>query len=351
MNWQSETGRAALAECLKAYRAAVADAQRRDAGEVVDTPNQPTAPQRAPTVPAVKGHTVRDAFDAWCIAKPGRLAKTVKTYSAAADALRTLLPGRTLESLTREDGRDVVAALLRNAQAVGGKAQNTAINLLGRFKTLLAQAVDLEWITKSPLEGRTIEGIASDVADWKLGELATLFHDPLFTGYRLPTAAMAGKDAAYFLPVLGLFTGARISELAQLSTQDVQDTPAGLVLSIRPDPETGQRVKNHGSVRLVPVHSELIRLGFADYWRAIKTHGTGPLFPAIARTELNGAGASQASGSGSSRPPKALAVARSSTGSGTRYKPSYCGPVRPSRMQTHWRATLGTVSAGGSTPT
>ena len=50
--------------------------------------------------------------------------------------------------------------------------------------------------------------------------MVRLFDDPLFTAYAIPGASMAGKDAAYWLPLLGLFTGARISELAQLHTDD-----------------------------------------------------------------------------------------------------------------------------------
>lgn len=300
VEWTSPEGRAGLLECLKAYTAACAEAVRRDAGEVVDTPPPAVAQQghqQAPQgsteapVPPPQGHSFRDAYNAWEKAKPGRPAKSLATYSAAADRLETLLPGRTVESLTRQDGRDLVATLLTVAQAKGGTAQNTAANLLGRFKTLLAQAVDLEWITSNPLSGRFIPRVKSDRQHWKLPDLVKLFDDPLFTAYQLPTDSMGGKDAAYWLPLLGLFTGARISELAQLHTDDVKEDPeAGWVLSIEENEEEGQRVKNEHSVRTVPVHPELQRLGFLDYWKYTASHGPGALWPVLARTDLNGAG-------------------------------------------------------------
>lgn len=300
VDWASTEGRAGLLDCLKAYTQACAEAVRRDAGEVVDTPppavaqqGHQQAPQRAVAAPAMppQGHSFRDLYDAWEKAKPGRPSKTLATYSAAADKLESMLPGRTVESLTREDGRNIVAALLAVAHAKGGKAQNTAANLLGRFKTLMAQAADLEWIPSNPLQGRTIEREESERTEWKLPDLIKLFDDPLFTAYQLPEDGRAGAAAAYWLPLLGLFTGARISELAQLHTDDVSHDPeAGWVLSIKGSKKKGQRVKNKNSVRTVPVHPELQRLGFIDYWTDTASRGSGPLWPDVKRTDQNGAG-------------------------------------------------------------
>lgn len=298
VNWSSPEARAGLLDCLKAYTQACAEAVRRDDGEVVDTPPpaearqaSQTAAQGAIAAPAMprKGHSFRDLYDVWEKAKPGRPTKSLATYSAAANKLEAILPGRTVESLTREDGRNIVAELLAVAHAKGGKAQNTAANLLGRFKTLMAQAADLEWIPSNPLQGRTIEREESERTEWKLPDLIKLFDDPLFTAYQLPEDGRAGAAAAYWLPLLGLFTGARISELAQLHTDDVrQDPEAGWVLSIKGSKKKGQRVKNKNSVRTVPVHPELQRLGFIDYWTDIAS--SGPLWPAVKRTDQNGAG-------------------------------------------------------------
>lgn len=296
VDWTTPEARDCLKACLKSYRVASEEATLRDAGEVVETPEPPThalpvQPQNnAAPAPTTK-HTALDAFDAWEAQKPGRPRKTVVTYKAAAEKLGTMLAGKHLEDITRQDGRDVVAKLMQDAQSSGGNAQNTAANILGRFKTLLAQAVDLEWIDKNPLQGRTIGRVKRTRKPWLVPELVTLFDDPLFTRYEIPGSSMAGQDAAYWLPLLGLYTGARISELAQLGTKDVtHDQEAGWVLSITEDAEDGQRVKNSHSIRVVPVHPELERLGFIDYWQAIVKHGQGPLWPAVVRTELNGAG-------------------------------------------------------------
>ena len=45
----------------------------------------------------------------------------------------------------------------------------------------------------------------------------------MFTRYDLPRDAKAGHDGAYWVPLLGLYTGARPGELCQLRVADVLD--------------------------------------------------------------------------------------------------------------------------------
>lgn len=293
VDWSTQEGRDALALCLAALKAAADDTVRRDGGDWIDTPAYAPVQQPAgANEQKAKGHTAQDAYEVWRAAKPGRPKKTLQTYEAAADKLARLIDNRPLEMLTRADGRDIVAALLQEAQDKGKRtAQNTAATQLSRFKTLLEHAKDVEWIGSNVLEGREIPRVQSSRGSWSDEDLCLLFADPIFTAYALPEEWQAGADAAYWLPLLGLYTGARISELAQLHTTDIYEEPrAGWVLSIKEDQAEGQRVKNEHSIRRVPIHAELIRLGLLDYWRAIKQHGEGPLWPAIVRCPLNGAG-------------------------------------------------------------
>lgn len=297
----------ALHECLKAYRRACKAIVQRDAGEDIATPTAPPAVAQTtpkppiqpapPSVPVVarQTHTPMDAYRAWA-ASPGstgkpRPAKTLKTYEGAAHKLAAMLDHKCLEDMTREDGLRIRADLLSDAQKRGGTAaQNAASTTLGRFQTLLNMAVDLEWLGKNPLTGRKIPKVKSERQPWNLKDLPCLFDDPIFRAYELPTAARAGKDAAYWLPLLGLYTGARVSELAQLGIDDLTETEeAGWVLSIHEDGEN-QSVKNQHSVRQVPVHPELVRLGLLDYHKAIKVAGADRLWPAVVFCELNGAG-------------------------------------------------------------
>jgi len=51
-----------------------------------------------------------------------------------------------------------------------------------------------------------------------------VFTQPLQARYELPRDHRAGADAAYWVPLLGLFTGTRVSEMAQLRRADVEQT-------------------------------------------------------------------------------------------------------------------------------
>jgi integrase len=85
--------------------------------------------------------------------------------------------------------------------------------------------------------------------------------------------------AAYWGALLGLYCGATVAELAQLTVADVKDEgPDGLWLSIT-DTGDGQRVKNEHRRRDVPVHSELMRLGFGEFVQAVRDSGAVSLWP------------------------------------------------------------------------
>ena len=81
-------------------------------------------------------------------------------------------------------------------------------------------------------------------------------------------AAVGGKgEAAFWLPFLAIFSGARLNELAPLSADDVKlDAASGVrFITIIEDQEAGRSVKTDSSVRAVPIHPELIRIGLLDF--------------------------------------------------------------------------------------
>ncbi len=79
-------------------------------------------------------------------------------------------------------------------------------------------------------------------------------------------------ELGQWLPLLGLYTGARINELAQLRIADISDR-------IRiTDEGPGQRLKNSASRREVPIHLELKKRGFLEFVDARRRAGQERLF-------------------------------------------------------------------------
>ena len=122
---------------------------------------------------------------------------------------------------------------------------------------------------------------------WETAELQLLFRSPVFTEALRPDGGRG--EAAYWLPLLGLFTGARQGELAPLVVGDVarQDATEITVITITENEERGTRLKTASSRRVVPVHSELIKLGFLDLVkdRRATAGNSAPLFPLLRPTE------------------------------------------------------------------
>ena len=74
-------------------------------------------------------------------------------------------------------------------------------------------------------------------------------------------------EAAFWLPLLALFTGARLNELASLKAADVahSDLIRAHCIYIKADKRSGKRLKTEQSERFVPLHPQLIATGFLEY--------------------------------------------------------------------------------------
>jgi integrase len=108
----------------------------------------------------------------------------------------------------------------------------------------------------------------------------------LFEGQEMQRFAADPIQAhCFWLPHLGLFTGARVNEICQLNPQTdiIQDKEHGvwhlwITTETEADPRIRKSVKT-GDARMVPIHQKLIELGFLDYVKCIKETGAKLLFP------------------------------------------------------------------------
>lgn len=112
-------------------------------------------------------------------------------------------------------------------------------------------------------------------------ELVRLFNGPECAAF----AADPTQAHCYWLPLLGLYTGARVNEVCQLNPQcDIREEGGIWHLDITADSDASEgirkSVKNKSSKRGVPIHSRLLGLGFLDYVERVKAIGSALLFPA-----------------------------------------------------------------------
>lgn len=114
-------------------------------------------------------------------------------------------------------------------------------------------------------------------------ELVALFGAAEHAGRSFKTAY------SYWLPLMGLLTGARLGELCQLYLVDFEIVSGIHCINIQ-DEEAGQRVKNKSARRHVPIHEKLIEAGLLRYVEQLRAQGHTRLFPMVKPHPDNGYG-------------------------------------------------------------
>jgi integrase len=123
---------------------------------------------------------------------------------------------------------------------------------------------------------------------WTSEDLRALFASPVWSGcagdrQRSKSGPHIIRDSKYWLPLLALFHGARLEELADLYGRDVREVDGIWTLHIVEmlDKAGGgsRRLKTGNAERLIPLHPEMIRLGFLAYVQNTAPGADDPLFP------------------------------------------------------------------------
>jgi integrase len=133
------------------------------------------------------------------------------------------------------------------------------------------------------VKGRGKNSRAKPYHPFTQADLQLLFHSDAYKNNSFK------KPSHFWLPMLGLYTGARIEELAGLHLSvfaTVDEIPA-VMLS---DEETTDGGKNVHATRQVPLHVELIQAGLMTYVEKLKSEGYLRLFPDIGNAERDGYG-------------------------------------------------------------
>lgn len=169
------------------------------------------------------------------------------------------------------------------------KALSTVLNFASQRLGLIPEdPVSASGLLRSLAKSaRKAETRTADEKGYSRRELSSIFSSRLFRGDWSPPRADYGQ-ALYWLPLLMAYTGARREELAQLLVADVrQDADAGCWF-IDMCPGEGKTLKTYSSRRKVPLHPDLIELGFTDYLR--NQPADGRVFPKLKPHPIDGYG-------------------------------------------------------------
>jgi integrase len=281
---------------------------RRERGEPIATPSVPDIPSSPGLDPA--GDGLRAAFEGWKKAKT-RPQRTVDEYGRSLELFIQLHGDVPILQMKRRHAREfrealqevprsrkgpLLAARLpelrewgRSHPEVPKITAGTINKQLGAVQAVAVWARDHGIIPDDapwadPFSNMRLPEDDPDREPFTMAELQLCFSSPVFAKGQRPQGGRG--EAAFWLPLLGLLTGARQSELAGLSVADVRtdDTSGVTAIFITKDRERGKRVKTRQSERAVPIHPELVKLGFRDYVQSVRqTRGADAwLFPLVA---------------------------------------------------------------------
>lgn len=143
---------------------------------------------------------------------------------------------------------------------------NTINKYLSAVSALFIWAIREGYVESNPCEGLFYDNEKGKNArpPFSVEQLNSIISSPLFTGFlrdgkEYIKGARVADDWRYWIPLICLFTGARIGEVAQLNIADIINDGSVWHFHIRSEHSLGQATKNNQS-RVAPMHSMLRKI-------------------------------------------------------------------------------------------
>ena len=278
---------------------------------VVITPSPPTStqPDDALTLGEAYRSYIDDPTRAWS-------ANTREAYETSRKlAIAVIGEGTPIASVSRTHCRDLLDVLrflpanagklfpklspreaAERARLRGGIKIISAANansLMSNMSSFLNWAVNEELLARNPARGLRLPDPVNK-RDKRLPfereQLHAIFNAPLYRGcvdggrgYN-KVGNQRPRNARFWVPLIALFTGARLGEICQLDSTDIRtiDGVDCIVVSLRSlNGSTDKQLKTSASDRLIPVHPTLIDCGLLHFAEAKRKAGEKKLFDDI----------------------------------------------------------------------
>jgi integrase len=271
---------------IEAEVRALEDVLARHRGQPIDSPKLVEPDSRSP----VSGCSLRAAYEGWDKMEP-RKRSTQLEFSKGIDRFIELHGNLDVVKINRTHVREFRDAAQLVPKHRAGKLRDAPLPELVDWtrkhlgtECIVAATINkwlnclgavLNWARKNgvipddvawsdPVAGMRLPEARSQRQPWEPEELSLLFASPIYLSGERPAGGKG--EAAYWLPLLALFSGARVNELAPLCADDIKHDPASDVhfMTVVEDNEAGRSVKTETSLRAVPIHPELKRIGFLE---------------------------------------------------------------------------------------
>jgi len=270
-------------------------------------------PTLSPYTPSPKGvPKISEAYELWLKNNNSdRIRKTETDRKKAVDRFIELFGDLAVTNITPENCRDYYQAIaklpdtrikrikelpIKEIMKLAAKgeidtsrtiAPTTANKYVDGIRVVIQEAIKLKSLPiTNPASGMEHKAKRKYTRIRFTNELlGALLSSPIYNGCksikrRNEHGELIIKDALYWIPLLGLYTGARMEELAQLYARDIKQIDGFWVIDIN-DNAPDKRLKTDASTRIVPIHQELQKLGFVSYAQSIQKRDEKMLFPEL----------------------------------------------------------------------
>lgn len=206
--------------------------------------------------------------------------RTIQEATTVVNRFSSMIENKPASKITKSDVVQFKDMLLTE-----GNEPATAIKKINLLKAIFQTALDNDKLSINPATGVKVPKEDKNTKSripFSKDELETIFNSSIYTHGERPRAG-AG-EAAFWIPLLALWTGARLEELGQLHVADIQEEAGIKYIHITND-GGDKNVKTSSSKRKIPIHPQLLKIGFMEYVNSIKQAGHTRLFPLIKSPE------------------------------------------------------------------
>jgi integrase len=182
------------------------------------------------------------------------------------DKIKRLPPNRT--KIKAYKGKCVTELLKMNLSPDKCMTGQTINNVMATVSGFFQWATNRDLLKKNYAAGFSVKQTRrpdESRESFKADELKKLF------------LVITKRDANYWIPLIGLFSGARLEEICQLHISDIRQEKGVWIFDVNNEGE--KRLKTPSSKRIVPIHTALIEKGLIEYVKEIKSKGHQRLFP------------------------------------------------------------------------
>ncbi|WP_157653431.1 site-specific integrase [Burkholderia ubonensis] len=219
--------------------------------------------------------------------------KTVNDVTTPIQRFKSHVGDLPLSVLTPDHVERFKTLCLEKDEVEHGRV-NTILSLLSPLITLAIRR-KLTKLSSHPFSGmrypaKVVELNRKTVRTaFTLDQLYRVFSCPVYTLGHRPDKG--GGEAAYWLPLLGPHTGARVEDLCRLKVADVVQREGVWCLHLH-NSKREARTGNRTVMRHVPVHRNLLRLGWLGYVESRRSaSGSAWLFPDLSTNQYGKRGA------------------------------------------------------------